>query len=144
MVKVEIANRILIQWDGENFKCAGPLELIEKIDYCKTQFGTDPKNWSVDAKQLAQLVELNPSKPSDQSVDFVLYKFIQKVKRLWALPYKHEELCHCRLVPTEKVTQAIEQGAKTTAAVARVTMAGTGCGTCRTDTETILDYYNFK
>lgn len=127
MVKIEIANRILIQWDGENFKCAGPLELIEKVDQCKTKFGPDPKDWSVDS-----------------IIDLVLYKFIQKVKRQWALPYKHDELCHCRLVATEKVTQAIEQGAATTTAVARVTMAGTGCGTCRTDTETLIEYYNFK
>lgn len=135
MVKVEIANRILIQWDGENFKCAGPLELIEKINQCKTQFGTDPKNWSV---------ELAQSSESARPTDFILFKFVQKVKRLWQLPYKHDELCHCRLVPTEKVTQAIEQGVRSTAAVSRVTMAGTGCGTCRTDTETILEYYNFK
>ena len=127
MVKVEIANRILIQWDGESFKCAGSLELIDKIQECKATFGPDPKNWSITASE-----------------DLVLFKFIQKVKRQWEMPYKHDELCHCRLVPTEKVTQAIEQGAGSTTAVARVTMAGTGCGTCRTDTESLLDYYNFK
>jgi NAD(P)H-nitrite reductase large subunit len=74
----------------------------------------------------------------------VLLKFVLMLKRQWVLPYKHDEICHCRLVPTEKVTQAIEQGAHSTAAVARVTMAGTGCGTCRTDTEMLLDFYNFK
>ena len=90
----------------------------------------DPKNWPTPE------MNANP-----QSSEVVLFKFIQKVKRMWNLPYTHEELCHCRLVPTEKVTCAIEQGAKTVSEIARVTMAGTGCGTCRSDSEELLAFY---
>lgn len=131
MIKVEIPNRMLLQWDGENFKCSGPVELLEKVESLRSQFGVDPKDWP------------NPEVSStDPMADLFLMKFIQKVKRLWNLPYKHEELCHCRLVPTEKVTNAIEQGAKTVTDIARVTLAGTGCGTCRSDSEELLQFYS--
>ncbi len=131
MIKVEIPNRILLQWDGETFKCSGPVDLVEKVEALRKHHGSDPKDWPTP--------ELNGE---GQCSDVVLLKFIQKVKRLWTLPYKHEELCHCRLVPTEKVTCAIEQGAKTVSDIARVTMAGTGCGTCRSDSEELLAFYN--
>ena len=130
MIKVEIPNRIVLQWDGEVFKCSGPVDLLEKVEALRKQYGDDPKNWPAP--------EMNAS---PQSSVVVLFKFIQKVKRVWNLPYPHEELCHCRLVPTEKVTCAIEQGAKTVSEIARVTMAGTGCGTCRSDSEELLAFY---
>lgn len=131
MIKVEIPNRIILQWDGEVFKCAGPIDLLEKVEVLRQLHGDDPKNWPTPKMSSAP-----------HSSDVVLFKFIQKVKRLWTLPYKHEELCHCRLVPTEKVTCAIEQGANTVAEIARVTMAGTGCGTCRSDSEELIAFYN--
>lgn len=131
MNKSEIPNRMLLQWDGENFSCSGPVELLEKVESLRQQFGNDPKDWpSTDLTINADTSEV------------FLFKFIQKVKRLWTLPYKHEELCHCRLVPTEKVTNAIEQGANTVADIARVTLAGTGCGTCRADSEELIAFYS--
>lgn len=54
------------------------------------------------------------------------------------LPYKDEELCHCRAVPTAIVDRAIVAGCHTVAAVARMTSAGTSCGTCKPDTESII------
>lgn len=131
MIKVEIPNRILLQWDGESFRCSGPIELIEKVEWMRSQFGVDPKNWPTP--------EVNIENPM---TDIVLLKFVQKVKRLWDLPYKHDELCHCRLVSTEKVTNAIEQGAKSVAEISRVTLAGTGCGTCRSDSDELLQFYS--
>lgn len=130
MIKVEIPNRILLQWDGETFKCAGPLELLDKVASFRQHFGSDPKNWPSSEIQSESHVS-----------DILLSKFIQKVKRSWSLPYKHDELCHCRLVLTEKVTNAIEQGAQTVAEISRVTLAGTGCGTCRTDCEQLIAFY---
>jgi bacterioferritin-associated ferredoxin len=39
--------------------------------------------------------------------------------------------CICRAVTSDEVSAAIEDGAGTLAAVAKVTGACTGCGTCR-------------
>jgi bacterioferritin-associated ferredoxin len=39
--------------------------------------------------------------------------------------------CICRAVTCDRVSTAIDEGATTVEAVAEVTRAGTGCGTCR-------------
>lgn len=56
------------------------------------------------------------------------------------LPYTDFELCHCRVIPTQKVIQAIWYGAKTTDDIARTSSAGTACGTCRNDSQKLLEY----
>lgn len=55
-------------------------------------------------------------------------------------PYDDEELCHCRVVTTSKVMNSIWYGAETTEDVARVTSAGTACGTCRPNSQKLIDY----
>lgn len=65
---------------------------------------------------------------------------ILRLRDQFQLPYKEAELCHCRAVPTEVVDRAIVAGSHTVQAVARVTSAGTSCGTCKSDTELLIEY----
>lgn len=70
----------------------------------------------------------------------LMRELVARVQGKWKLPYFEEELCHCRAIPTAVVDAAIVSGAHTTKEVSRLTSAGTGCGTCRPDTESIIEY----
>lgn len=73
--------------------------------------------------------------------DLLLNEFILKCKSSFKLAYEHAELCHCRMVPAEKVYDSIKQGCRTIEEVGRTTMAGTGCGSCRPDIEKLLTQF---
>ena len=70
----------------------------------------------------------------------LLRELLLRAQGKWAFPYKDEELCHCRSVPTKKVDDAIIGGLRSVDAISRATSAGTSCGTCRPDIEKILNY----
>lgn len=72
--------------------------------------------------------------------ELLLKEALLKLKNDWHYPYEHEELCHCRAVPTQKVDEAIMMGAHTPEKVSRQTSASTACGTCRPDVEKIIAY----
>lgn len=76
---------------------------------------------------------------SDHS-SILIRELILRLQEKFQLPYAETEICHCRAVPTEVVDRAIIAGSHTVQAVARVTSAGTSCGTCRSDTELLLEY----
>jgi bacterioferritin-associated ferredoxin len=83
--------------------------------------------------------------PTPQGIDhssMLLREAILRAQGTWELnyPYKEDELCHCRAVPTKKVDAAIVGGCLTGAMVSRETSAGTSCGACRTDTDKIISY----
>jgi bacterioferritin-associated ferredoxin len=71
----------------------------------------------------------------------LLKELILRVQGVWNPPYKDEELCHCRGIPTERVNQAITSGCHTPEAVSRVTSASTACGTCRPDVVKQITYF---
>src|SRR5687767_7747223 len=56
-----------------------------------------------------------------------LREAVLKLKNVWNYPYKEEELCHCRAVPTQVVDQAICAGAHTPKKVSLWTSASTAC-----------------
>lgn len=70
----------------------------------------------------------------------LIRELLLKMKEEWLFPYTETELCHCRVVSTEFVDRAVVNGAFSAEDVARATSAGTGCGTCRKDTEKIIQY----
>lgn len=72
--------------------------------------------------------------------EILLREAVLKAKGEWDFPYKDEELCHCRAVATAKVDAAIVAGCRTTREIARETSAGTSCGSCRVDVESIINY----
>ena len=71
--------------------------------------------------------------------DLLLREIILQCQSRREHPYKEEEICHCRAVPTAVVESAILLGAHTPETVSRWTSASTSCGTCRRDVESILD-----
>ncbi len=85
------------------------------------------------------LVELSEPQGFDHA-SVLLRELIQKLKGTWNFPYTEEELCHCRAIPCRVVDAAIVYGADTAVKVAAKTSAGTGCGTCRKNTEAIIKF----
>lgn len=73
-------------------------------------------------------------------VDIIFRELILKLQGKWDYPYKEEELCHCRLVPCSVVDQSIVFGANSSEKVAQLTLAGTGCGTCRKNIDKIISF----
>ncbi len=76
----------------------------------------------------------------DSHSSLLLREAILRAQGEWKFPYADEEICHCRAVSTAKVDAAIIGGCRSVRAIARETSAGTSCGSCRTDTEAIINY----
>jgi bacterioferritin-associated ferredoxin len=70
----------------------------------------------------------------------LIREVLLKARGEWKLPYEDVELCHCRAVPTVKVDGAIVTGAHTVLQVSARTSAGTSCGTCKPDIESLIHY----
>lgn len=70
----------------------------------------------------------------------LLKEFLMKLHGKWRLPYEHEELCHCRLVSTQTVLEAIAVGAHHPQMVSRWTTASSACGTCRPEVEKLIRF----
>ncbi len=70
----------------------------------------------------------------------LLRELLLKARGEWNFPYTEDETCHCRVVPTEVVDQAICLGAHTPAKVSAMTSASTACGSCRPDVEAMIRY----
>jgi bacterioferritin-associated ferredoxin len=80
------------------------------------------------------------SPTGNHHTDMLIREAVSKAKGEFSLPYKEEELCHCRAVPTKVVDQAILSGCNTTEQVSRATSASTACGSCRADVQKLLNY----
>lgn len=78
--------------------------------------------------------------PGADHVSILIRELILRARGSFDLPYKDVELCHCRAVPTEVVDRAIISGCHSVQSVARTTSAGTSCGTCKPDTESLIVY----
>ncbi len=109
----------------------GSVDLIEKMNDLKTKFGPDPRSW--------QVIETAKSQE-----DLLINEFIYKCQMKFKLTYEHAELCHCRMVPTERVFEAIKQGCQQIEDVGRATLAGTGCGSCKADITALLDQFKIS
>ena len=72
--------------------------------------------------------------------DLMVAEIFARLQNRFELPYKEDELCHCRKVPTARVDQAIVLGAHTPEKVRAWTSASSGCGTCRPDVEKLIEY----
>ncbi len=124
-IKVTSAYQAQIEFDGSQLKALGPLSLLNRLQEYKSQFGANPIQWKF--------------KEMQTNDDYLIHEFISLIQKKSPLIYTHEELCHCRMVTAEKVHQAIKQGCRTANDIARTTLAGTGCGSCRKDSELILN-----
>lgn len=109
----------------------GTTNLMTKMNDLKKIFGPNPCNW--------QVIESAKSQE-----DLLINEFILKCQMKFKLKYEHLELCHCRMVPTERVFDAIKQGCRQIEEVGRATLAGTGCGSCKTDITALLDQFKIS
>jgi len=103
----------------------GSLKLIELVRHLKQNYGLDPASW--------------PLQNSKNSESFIMNEFIQKTKGVYKPCYSHDELCHCRTISTEKVLNSIKDGCLTLQDISRTTMAGTGCGSCHKDIDSLIE-----
>lgn len=82
--------------------------------------------------------------PGSEHWDNLIREVLLRLNQNFKLPYQEEELCHCRTIPTTVVDQAIVLGAQDPDQVKSWTSAGSGCGTCRADVQSIIDYRKSK
>ncbi len=124
LIIAEIPYKAKISLIDKVVQVVGPQSLLFKIEKYKSAHGVDPAKW--------------PEIKVIDGEDILINEFIAKAKKSFSLVYPHEELCHCRMVPTEKVFAVIKENCFTAAEVGRTTLAGTGCGSCRKDTEALI------
>lgn len=127
-----------LSWDEKSqlenpqaqLRAVGPLAFLESVAKWRAQLKGPVICW--------------PLPEGDSSADLLLREAILKAKGQWNPPYQDAEICHCRMVPTQKVVAAIVAGAHTPQQVSRWTSASTACGTCRPDVESLLEYMRGK
>lgn len=124
LIVAEIPYKAKISLTGQTVQVIGPKTLLDKVEKYKSTYGVNPTSW--------------PEIKVIDGEDILINEFIAKAKKSFSLVYPHEELCHCRAVSTEKVFAVIKENCWTTAEVGRTTLAGTGCGSCRKDTEALI------
>ncbi len=73
-------------------------------------------------------------------VSLMIKEFLLRLRGEWELPYKEEELCHCRQIATEFVDQAIVAGNHDLQSIGKQCQAGITCGSCKPDIEDLLKY----
>ena len=130
-ISVRNSYQSILYFDGNLVKAIGPLSLLNRLQQIKESQGHDPRKWIIEA-------------PISTNDDLLIQEFILKLKGENVMPYLHEELCHCRMVPTNQVHQAIKQGCLSVSEISRTTLAGTGCGSCKIETQQILDFFKAK
>lgn len=111
---------------GSQIKVIGCTELLSLVRKFQIQHGANALNW--------------PLPIGGSHSELLLKEVILKAKGEWVYPYEHQELCHCRSVPTDVVDQAIVAGAHQCEVVSRQTSASTACGTCRPEVQKIIDF----
>lgn len=126
MIHADIIYKASIVLTENLFRFSGPIEFEKKIHAQRLAFGDHPRGW-----QPVVVVE---------GYDVLLNEFILKCQNNYKIPYNHEEICHCRMVPTEKILNAIKQSTFNLSELGRVTMAGTGCGSCKKDIDDLTKY----
>lgn len=123
-IEVSIPFHSQISFSDERFEVVGSRELLRKVNDLVKAHGKDAKNWPL---------LVSPANPED----ILINEFIRKIKGE-VFVYNHDELCHCRMIPTEKVKNAVKLGCHSVSEVSRTTLAGTGCGSCRKDIEDVI------
>lgn len=81
-----------------------------------------------------------PTPVGSDHASLLMRELVLRLQDKWGLPYTEEEICHCRIVETKRVTDAIYTGCRSVSAISQRTTAGTSCGSCRPDLESLLDY----
>ncbi len=120
-----------ISYKNDTVQIVGSARLIAKMNALKIKFGNNPVLWNL----------IEPTKSLD---DLLINEFILKCQGQFKFAYEHTELCHCRMVPTDRVFEAIKQGCCNIEEIGRSTLAGTGCGSCRDDMTLLLNQFKIS
>lgn len=126
-ITVEIPFKAKLEFQDIQVRVRGSKKLMDQIQKLKSQYGAHPKAWPLQKVQTGE--------------DILVNEFILKIKGEFSFCYKHEELCHCRNVMTEKVFTVIKDSCFKVEDVSRTTQAGTGCGSCRKDIEALIQQF---
>lgn len=114
--------------DGKlHLKAKGCQQLQDTLTEHHQKFGHDLKSWQI-------------TQPKNHA-EFLIKKLLNTIEGK-STPYSHEEICHCRMVSTQRVENAIFNGAGSIDALKRVTTASTSCGTCGPDLKKLLGFWN--
>lgn len=135
-IEISIKGRecLKMEWsEGDvkpSFEAIGGLQFLRSLQAWAATASGSPSGW--------------PLPQGTSTADLVLREAVLRFRGQWSLPYDEIELCHCRAVSREGVENAIRCGAHTTEMVSRWTAASTACGTCRPDSQSLIDYYLSK
>jgi bacterioferritin-associated ferredoxin len=126
--EVRLSSGDFLSYDSSQKKVTvtGCDEIVKKVSEL-VNISPDPRDW--------------PFQESKDHVSILINQLKLKVEGKWMLPYEHKELCHCRQVPTQVVEELIILGAHSQPEISQRCRAGTGCGTCRKDIVTLIQYY---
>ncbi len=109
-----------------HLRLIGCSEVIHLGQALKSQLHLNPQQWTL---------------PTGGSHGAILFReLILKARGEWNLPYKEQEICHCRKIPRSLVEGQISTGVFSVTEITRRTQAGAGCGTCRRDIQQLIDY----
>jgi bacterioferritin-associated ferredoxin len=120
----------IVEQDGklESYKVIGCLKFLRLVDAeLKPQLGKPLEALDVSSKEIGHF-------------RYFLKKVVESLKGNWHPPLEGKELCHCRMVEASEVEEAILAGDGNETKVGKRTMAGTGCGTCRPDIQSMIRY----
>ncbi len=123
-VQVSIPYQSSLQYEDGHLEVVGPKSLLNQISELSQKHGANPGVWPLFVK-------------AQEANEILINEFIHKTKGD-VFVYNHDELCHCRMVKTETVKNAVKAGCRSVAEVSRTTLAGTGCGSCRKDIEDVI------
>lgn len=137
---------VTIEFDGDRtsspirslaFRASGCSLFLSSLESFRTQvMALDPK-----LRVLEGSVDFDGLIPAGQDhVSILIREIVLRARDQFELPYSDVELCHCRAVPTAVVDRAIISGCHSVESVAKMTSAGTSCGTCKPDTESLIAY----
>lgn len=127
-IHVEVEGQDQLSWSEslpspfQHRCCYALTQLIEKY---QQMHGVKPAQW--------------PLPEGNSHSEILLRLFLKKLQGSYSSPYEHDEVCHCRSVSTKVIEKAIVNGAHNLETIAAWTTAGTACGTCRVDSQKILD-----
>ena len=127
MIKASIPYQAELIFSENEVRISGSRILADKVQNLIRLYGKSPTNWQIQPVQTGE--------------DVLLNEFILKCQNKPSTSYQHEELCHCRMIPAEKVLNAVKQGVFSAREISRVTLAGTGCGSCKKDIEELLSFH---
>lgn len=122
------------------FEATGCQRFLQQLDTLRSLILKLPEADRDLLQPSAKVTEIFSTLDRQDHSSILIRELVLRLQGKFQLPYTEAELCHCRAVPTEVVDRAIVAGSHTVQAVARVTSAGTSCGTCKPDTELLIEY----